>query len=78
MKKPALQQVKDYAKSIGVTLDVEKWFLQKETLGWKTRIGNRLYPISNWKSSFQLWVAKDQPLKPKTTFRQRYEDNKPS
>lgn len=76
MKKPTLQEVKDYAKSIGITLDVERWYLQKEEFGWRTRVGNRLYPISNWKASIQLWAAKNISIKPKTTFRDRYEENK--
>jgi hypothetical protein len=75
-KKPTIQEIKEYADSIGFnSLDSDSFFWYNEARGWKDKNGQ---PYQNWKGIVQVWfrarLQTDDPKQGKS-FRQRFQEN---
>lgn len=75
-KKPTIQEIKDYAISIGFnSLDSDNFFWYNEARGWKDKNGQ---PYVEWRGVVQCWMRarlqKDEPKQGKS-FRQRFQEN---
>lgn len=55
MIKPTIQQVKEYADSIGFDLDAEYFIAKNDTIGWTTGYGKRCKPMVSWKGCVRTW-----------------------
>jgi len=75
--KPSVEEIKEYCKSRGNTIDAEYFFNSYESKGWM--IGNT--KMKNWKSTICTWECRDkdrkaqqhsQPSLPTQTLEQRY------
>lgn len=55
-KKPTIEQLKEYATSIGWSqFDAEYFFWKQEQIGWAVKIGNTYKPMASWKGTVQTW-----------------------
>lgn len=55
MIKPTIQQVQEYADSIGFDIDAEYFIAKNDTIGWTTGYGTRCKPMVSWKGCVRTW-----------------------
>lgn len=55
MDKPTVQQVKEYADSIGFEIDAEYFIAKNNTIGWMVGSKRNAKPMVSWKSAVQTW-----------------------
>ena len=53
--KPTVEEVREYAASIGYRLDAEYFILKNDTDGWMQGTKENRRPIVNWKLTVQTW-----------------------
>lgn len=58
-RKPTVEEIRDYAESIGYRLDADYFFDYYERAGWK--YGKNQKPVKDWKACVRLWKRKDAP-----------------
>ena len=55
-KKPTIEQIKEYAVSIGwPQMDAEYFYWKQEQVGWMVKIGNTYKSMASWKGTIQTW-----------------------
>ena len=59
MKRPTLEEVRDYCREIGSGVDPEKWLDYYEANGWK--VGKN--PMKDWKACVRRWSREEKPIK---------------
>lgn len=67
-RKPTLQQVIDYCKEIGTSVDPEQFWHNYESSGWVKANGQK---VLNWKSTIRTWEKRDQKPVDKLTETQK-------
>ena len=66
MIKPTIEQIKEYADSIGFKeLDAEYFYHYYKAIDWKRPVGKVLVPISSWKSVVITWRNRNKSKKSK-------------
>lgn len=80
-KKPTIEQLKEYANSIGwPNFDAEYFYWKQEQLGWMVKIGNTYKPMASWKGAIQTWkkaaIRRGEIKEETKTFKERFEETK--
>lgn len=78
-KKPTIEQIKEYAKSIGwPDFDAEYFYWKQVQIGWMVKIGNTYKPMASWKGAIQTWkkaaIRRGEFKEPTKTFLERQKE----
>jgi hypothetical protein len=57
LKKPTLEQVREYCKEARLSIDPDYFYHSYESSGWIKANGQ---PVKNWKSTLQTWESRDK------------------
>ncbi len=65
MTKPTIEQIAEYAKSIGFALDAEYFYDYYQSIGWM--VGK--HPMKDWRAAVRTWRRRTsiKPEEPKKT-----------
>ena len=80
MKKPTLEEAKQYVIEKELDIDVEYWWHSNESRGWVVVIGKTFKPMENWKSNIHTWCRNSNRYKGSQSngdsFREKYNSSK--
>lgn len=60
---PTVQEVTNYCRDKGYSIDAERFVDYYESVGWK--VGKN--QMKDWKAAVRTWAAKEKPVQPSTT-----------
>jgi hypothetical protein len=78
-KRPALEEVQTYAKSLGwTTFDGELFLAKLDSLGWVIPAGKLLIPVADWRGVVMVWykaaTRRGEIKFQEKTFKERYDE----